>query len=321
MVIKRRYIIFAPPYLENDGGAIVLHKLCSILSDLDFDSYLYPYFPTFEIHKKNLIRPILSLIKYTIKNLFLPFKMNTKFNTKIFKGNFNNITEHDIVIYAESVFGNPLNAKNVVRWLLHKPGFHTNKIYYGQGELLYKFGTGNDNYRYFGSKLSDGYLKIIHCPLEYYNMDNVSNLRSGTAYCIRKGKYKKIQHDLTNSTLIDGKKNNFGLSHKEVSKIFKNVKTFISYDTYTAYSQFAALCGCISVVVPDNNVSKNEWKHREVDRYGLAYGFSDEEITHSIETANLLKEQILFEEKQNIENVKKFVAEVEIFFVNEGSIT
>jgi hypothetical protein len=37
----------------------------------------------------------------------------------------------DVWGFKEQVFGNPLNAKNIVRWMLHTPGFHTGKKYYG----------------------------------------------------------------------------------------------------------------------------------------------------------------------------------------------
>jgi hypothetical protein len=312
--MKRRYIIFAPSYLETDGGSIVLHKLCSLLNSLGIDSYLYPNFETYEINKINFFRTLILLTKSMILGLIRPYKLNKSFNTKIFTNNLDIITKYDIVIYPETTFGNPLNAKNVIRWLLHKPGFHTNKVYYGKGELLFKYGTGNNTYKYHESKLSEGYLKIIYYPLEYYNRNYLPTSRKGTAYCLRKGKHKKIQHDLTDSILIDGKSNSIGKSHKEVSEIFKKVNIFISYDTYTAYSKFAALCGCISIVVPDENITKEEWNSREYDRYGIAYGFSEDELTKAVGTAHLLKEQILHEEEENIENVKKFIEETEEYF-------
>jgi hypothetical protein len=37
------------------------------------------------------------------------------------------------------------------------------------------------------------------------------------------------------------------------------VETFISYDTYTAYSLFAVLCECESVVIPDEGVSEEAY--------------------------------------------------------------
>jgi len=94
------------------------------------------------------------------------------------------------------------------------------------------------------------------------------------------------------------------LSHKEISKIFKKVKTFISYDPYTAYSNFAALCGAESVVIPDDNVKIDQWYSDEENRYGLAYGF--ENINESLKTTHLLLEKIKKQESYNLLQVSEF---------------
>ena len=66
-----------------------------------------------------------------------------------------------------------------------------------------------------------------------------------------------------------------GLNHEEKARIFNERKYFISYDLYTLYNLYALICGAIPVVVPDENVSKEEWLANEADRYGIAYGFDD----------------------------------------------
>lgn len=312
--MSKKYIIFAPSYLETSGGIVVLHKLCSILNDLGHESYLYPSFETYELNKIKPVYTCLRYIKARLSTIFRPYKTNPAFNTPVWRGKHNDFDDHYIIIYSEIVFGNPLKAKNVVRWLLHQPGFHSGKIYYGQNELYFKFNSAINDFSFPGSVTSSSYLKIIHYPLEYYNMKDIPSNRKGTAYCLRKGKHKKIQHDLKNSILIDGKTNTQGKSHKEVSDIFKSVETFISYDTYTAYSIFAVLCGCISIVIPDEGVKKEEWYPNETDRYGLAYGFDEIEIENSKLTAPLVKKHIEKEEKNSIDNVRNFVKEVENYF-------
>ena len=72
-----------------------------------------------------------------IRQPFRRFKTSERFVSKILKkfpGKFD--LSDLIVIYPEIVFGNPLGAKNVVRWFLHNPGFFSGKIYYGQNTLI-----------------------------------------------------------------------------------------------------------------------------------------------------------------------------------------
>jgi len=315
--MPKKYIIFAPSYIETSGGAIVLHKLCSILNGLGHESYLYPYFETYQSislyhsNKKNRFSILLRYLKAKITEKFTCYKVNKEFNTPIYDSS-KKIGKDFIVIYPELVACNPLNASNIVRWLLHQPGFHTSAICYGKNEIYFRFNSAILDFNFPGSVTSNNFLKIIHYPLEFYNMDNIANKRNGTAYSIRKGKNKKIEHSLKDSILIDGDTNVQALSHKEVSKIFKSVETFISYDTYSAYSIFAALCGCRSIVIPDKDISKEEWYPDKEDRYGIAYGFDD--IDAAIATENLVMNRIIHEEKKSISSVKNFIKEVDSFF-------
>jgi hypothetical protein len=47
-----------------------------------------------------------------------------------------------------------------------------------------------------------------------------------------------------------------GQTHTELLEIFNQYETFVSYDTLTFINIMAALCGCISIVVPMPNMSK-----------------------------------------------------------------
>jgi hypothetical protein len=207
------------------------------------------------------------------------YKTNPLFNTPVIGfESAKTITDDSkcIVIYPEVVAGNPLGAKNVVRWLLHDPGFHTKLVAYGPGELYFRFGAETQDIRIPGSTLSSQLLTIVHTPFEYYNQQGISNSREGTAYFIGKGKNRLHNQHPIDAILIDGK------SHAEIGEIFKRVDQFISYDPRTSYSHFAALCGCTSIVVPEEGVSEAQWLPNPDTRVGLAYGFN--RIHHAQET-------------------------------------
>ena len=303
----KKFIIFTPSYNEKSGGVIVLHKLCHLLNELGREAYLVPHFDNHVISKHGLIIKIYRFVKIELKRILKGFKVNEAFNTPVFNGDFEKIDWDDwIVIYPEIVLGNPLGAKNIVRWLLHQPGFLSGIVQYGKKELYFKFNDAIHDFDYPGSCTSKNHLKVIHYPLEYYNLEGVSKERAGTAYCLRKGRNKEIQHDLADSVLIDD------LPHAEVAKIFKKVERFISYDVLTAYSIFAVLCGCESIVVPDEGISKEEWYPNPEDRYGISYGFNDYDCAH--QSKALVKQRIVDEQSKVVANIKKAISEMDVFF-------
>jgi len=301
--MNKKILVVAPSYSEISGGVVVLHKLCSILNDLGYESYLHPYVNNYEVCKYSVKAFFPSFMRRSVRQYLKGYQTNKSFNTPIYQGN---IDDTWVVVYPEVVFGNPLNAKNVVRWLLHEPGYHEGSFYYGKGELYFRFNGGVPSFQHYGSTTSDSELKVIHYPLEHYNLPEVEQERIGTAYCLRKGNGKELQHDTSDSILIDG------LTHQEVSSIFKKVKTFISYDTYTAYSIFAVLCGCESVVIPDEGVLVGDWYACESDRYGIAYGLDD--INRAKQSAGLVLDHVRCEEARSVNAVRCFVREVGLYF-------
>ena len=117
-------------------------------------------------------------------------------------------------------------------------------------------------------------------------------------------------HELAGSELIDG------LSHREIAELFKRSKTFVSYDLYTAYSTFAALCGCDSVVIPQEGINVDQWIPDQYHRAGIAYGF--EGIIQSRAERSLLIERVKGELQGNSKTVKAFLTATEEFFVRES---
>lgn len=303
----KRYLIFAPPYKEIRGGAIVLHKLCHLLNTLGAKAEIFPLFENHEINRLNFWQTLPQFVRRAVRWSLKPFATNPHLNTPVTRSLASYRDRDDwIAVYPEVTFGNPLAAKHVVRWLLHNPGFHKGSFYFGNAEIHYKFNSAIQDFQYPGSVLSSNNLEVIHYPLEVYNLEGVAKERKGVAYCLRKGRHKKLQHDPVGAILIDGK------SHKEVAQIFKRVERFISYDTYTAYSRFASLCGCDSIVVPDEGVSLEQWYANPEDRYGVSYGFTDLETARA--TRDLMRERILAQENKSVDNVRDFISESQSFF-------
>ena len=306
----KKYLVISPPFNEIVGGTIVLHYLVHLLRDSGREAYLCPYFENIEFNIYNKRKILRALYKGLLRRV-REYKTCPNFNTPIiYDPRFiKNQQDEWVVVYPDIVLGNPVQAKNVVRWFLHNPGFHTkNKLFFGVNELHFKFNNSIKDFFISGSTLSSFVFKIIRFPVKIYTQNEVASSRKGTAYCLRKGASKKIVHDLKDSILIDNK------SHQEVAEIFKRVQTFISYDTMSAYSMFAALSGCDSVVIPDDGVSEADWCPDVRDSYGISYGFDN--IERARLTRHLVIENVKRIQAENRQNVDIFLSECEFFFTN-----
>lgn len=298
--MNKNFIIFACGYDDNNGGVVVLHQLCDLLNRQGEKAFLW------NCHKPvfNLKQPFKSIYlfgRYLRKMLKYGYGTNKKLQTPIAKLDD---LKNSIVIYPEVVQGNPLMAENVVRWLLHKPGFNSaGKIEYGQGDLFFYYLKAYDDEKF--NKFGDNLLHIESIRQETYKQTNFEE-RKGSCYIMRKARNPRMVHDLSDSVLIDG------LSHEEIAIIFNNVKYCISYDTHTMYSIYAVMCGCISVIVPEDGISKEQWQPEEKDRYGLAYGFDD--IEYAINTRNKLLNLLEAKEISSSDSVRSFISKCEGYF-------
>jgi hypothetical protein len=81
---------------------------------------------------------------------------------------------------------------------------------------------------------------------------------------------------------------------------------FVSYDTMTYHSIQAALCGCISIVIPDANISKEEWVQKApINKYGIAYGLND--IAWAKQTMHLVRDHLESLEQECDQLIKNYI--------------
>lgn len=302
-----KFMIFAPPYQEDNGGSIALHYLCHLLNEKGYQSAIVPLYRTHESDQRFIFRGMKKSLTSKFQSIRRSFHTSPELKTPVIRKPPYPLPSDTVAIYPEIVTGNPLGANNIVRWLLHRPGYITGKVSYGTGELYFDYNAFSEGFGIPGSKLSKKKLFIAKYPDYFYNQDEAlqPELRNGSAHCIRKGKEKKFVHSL-DSILIDG------LNHEEISRIFKRVKTFISYDTKTMYSTLAAVCGTDSIVIPDEGVGKEEWEPNPVRSYGIAYGFDD--LENARQTASLVPQQLQKLSEASKQAVDELIIEIRDYF-------
>jgi len=248
-----KIIIWTPPFRSSSGGITVLHKLCHLLRLRGVDAYVW-------INKKS---PAAG-------------DCNRRWQTPIANGAVD--PQDCVVVYPEIVIGDPLHGRRIVRWLLNRPGVIGGNGIFGSKDIVLHYQPS------FAESPDPSFRLTIYEPwLEINNPGDTP--RAGGCYTVRKGRRKA---PIPETAALEELPR---LSSEAYASIFKTKEIFYSYDTVTFLSIQAALCGCVSVVVPDSDLTAAEWRRgRPLMTYGVAYG--PEEIGWARDTMGLLPKVI-----------------------------
>ena len=269
--MRKKYVIDCCTFIHDSGGIVALHKLCHDLNGLGEEAFI--------------TSPI------THNKLNAPFVSDRKFKK-----------DELVVVYPEVNLGNPHNAKHVVRWVLNTPGkcggvgasnFYSTKK---DTDLIFKY---SEYFHIEDESESKGLLTTTFIDSNYFYKSEEK--RSGSAFFVKKGGlHNKIHPDDS----IDLSK--YGNDWKSMGDVFRKVEYLYCYDNACFWVVVAALCGCIPIVIPDSDMSAEEWYSKfPHKRCGVAYGLDQTE--HAKNTLHLAEDNFKeFSEKQ-LDTVRNFV--------------
>jgi hypothetical protein len=283
-----KFLIYSFNYDWKSGGNEVLHVLGNILSQ-DYTTYV--------------------------------FGTTTVFDSKAICVNIDKakeiaIEDNVITIYPEVISGNPFKAKNVVRYVLYYPGWHAGDKEYSDDELIITY----FNEYVKDTKYDNAFVLTVLNP-KLNIMRNHNKKRNKIGLLVRKCKdfdYKmnllnQYKHLLKLPVISIDDEINKCTDIRALSKIYNTISLFISFDIHTYHSTMAALCGCISVVIPSKEISSEEFYN--VTKYGVAYGFEN------IDFAKLTHSKMIDDLKQMEQNTftqcDKFVELVKSHFIKK----
>lgn len=274
-MINPIFLVWCPPYLEWSGGSIALHQLIHVLADKGYETYAVG------CHKSDTLKG--GLITEDKIQEFIQAN-----NDRV------------IMIYPEVVAGNPYGAKNVVRWLLNDPSVTIGKSPSFEGEALFTF---CDFYKGIYADRIISELSTFDLRLDSY-VDKGNHIKGKVCYTIRKGYNKPHDKHPFDAILIrDYQEQQTG---EDLIKIFDECETFISYDPNTFLSVHAALRGCNSIVIPNEGVSKEQWRDNAIYlKYGVAYGWDD--LDYAIQTRPLMRDYLREYEVRSDKQVDSFI--------------
>jgi hypothetical protein len=272
---KLSFYIWSPHYEPSSGGPVVLHRLNHVLTSLGEDS--------------TIVCPYRKNEEWLGKRIDM-FSATVPINNNI------------VAIYPEVIDNNPFKSPIVVRWILNTTGVCGGNGLYQQGDIIYKY--AND-YSIPDESMNRGLLTLFNIDDTRKFTNKQKHLPGTVCHLVRKGAYKNQIHHSDHSLCIDDYGTKGG--HDYLRKVFDQYETFISYDHATFISVQAALSGCISIIVPQEGLSKEEWAKKDLYHgYGRSYGFDDIEWAKS--TQEQLRNKLEELEELSILQVKDMVA-------------
>ena len=289
-------------YREIYGGTIVLSALCKLLRERGVDARIL-YVHQFPDSNTDMSRywhywwrySLKCHIKSVIYRLFRRFDFVHTSRFRLFeycpvKGTKEKLLpffskKNTIVVYPEIVYGNFLQAANVVRWLLFHYRWANDVNVYNKDDL---FICNREVFNDWNLNPNGNKVRIRHFDSDLYRQYNFGE-REGKCYIVRKGAKRTDLPSSFDGPIIDK------LEEAEIVEIFNRCKYCYSYDTQTFYVNIAAVCGCIPIIVPEPGKTIKDYRSEgERDAPGIAWGDSSDEINRAISTRDILLDRLDF---------------------------
>jgi predicted O-linked N-acetylglucosamine transferase (SPINDLY family) len=218
-----KFIIVAPVYNEKSAGVKILHELCDDLNNLGYPTAICFTGSNGMICSNEKAHYGKQLKWYALKD----------------KIELDQFVAEGIVIYPEIVTGNPLNAKNVVRYILNSEGFvGKNKIDASPNDYILAYTSV-----YYDNPHSI-LTKIPFNPL--FNSEHTLpalERRLDVTY-IGKGSIYTNCFVVPNSLEVTRQ---YPISKPELALLLRNTRYFYTWDYRTATFTDAILCGAIPI--------------------------------------------------------------------------
>ena len=252
---RHPYYIVAPPYSRFSAGIKVLHLLCHALNTHGQSAFL-------------LVMPDMPVgIPSVNPDLLTPRLTQDIMDVHAAQ------KRTPIVVYAETIRGNPLQAPVVSRYVLNVPGLLGGDKIYPLDELVFSYSQGLC--KDIGQDAKMLYLPVTNTRI--YHCDGEAEQRVGSCYYARK--YKK-KHTETFTPPEEGSVEiTWAQSPEELADLYRRVEKFYCYES-TSAALDAALCGCPTVSLP-NETLKFPIGADSLGMDGHAWGDTPEELARA----------------------------------------
>jgi len=215
-----KFLIFSPPYRNSSAGIRVLHRLAQELIKLGYRSFVFT-----DWRETARLRPYVG---------------------------------DCVVVYPEVIRGNPLGAKNVVRYVLNTPGYLGCDSTYADSELVFVHSRALMAGAQSATRQVIDESRLMEISvIEPWLFQPKPELERAYDVCFWVGKGANVADNETMTRVNDyirGKKflqityelpsTREGLAH-----LFQSCHEFLTIDDFTAMLMEAKLCGCKTTIM------------------------------------------------------------------------
>lgn len=275
-------------YSESCGGCSVLHLLVHLINTAS--------------NSNNGPTAFVSTAKG-------PCDTNPGYMTPMTPSWFN--MSNSIAIYNEMP-ENVFHSTNRIYYILFFPN---NNAVYPQGSYILcwseGFCQGIDN------SLHKFTLNLLQIDMKLFDSIPRSPQREISYILVKKKVWRLSGRVVTIEDQVDSSLGeHFPVGESKLNRlmILAETKRLVSYDRATFISVEAAAMGCLSIVMPAPNVTRDEWLSAvgEAFKYGIAYGF--EEINYALSTMDRVNNHLRSLSMKQEDHVREFLQDVRNFF-------
>ena len=247
-MLSRTFFIYSPLWRENAAGIKVLYLLCHYLNSLGADAYIVPIGFGRRNHPSDL------KVKYISES----WKKRKKLKKK-----------NPIVIYSETIRGNPLSSNQVIRYFLNYPGLLNSNVsdFFNEYALPY---THNISESLTKLKLPNISKPLFISSINISEIHNVSEKQNYVAlYASKYRRYVgKPNVDFVDAKVVEI----FGRGRRAQNRvdtlnIIANAKSLICFENSAIVTE--AILSRTPVFLDENILTKNPIASKELGEDGV----------------------------------------------------
>lgn len=263
------YYIYALDYRRTSAGIRVLHALCDALMRSGHEAYV----------RANVLNPALMTPRLTEEVIALHREQGVE----------------PIVVYPEVIGGNPLLGNVVVRYLLNRPGLlqRSNDEEFGADDIIYAFSRDLQ----LPGQPDDQVMFMPPFDRQIFRMpdDPARRIPGKICYYLGRGGQGHIAAELLRGDSVEITQK-WPACWEDMAALFQECEYFYCTES-SALAGEAALCGCVSVVLP------NQWAPKVIGQseskgYGVAWGLEPQQLEWARATLPLLQERMVEQEHE-----------------------